>query len=133
MLCIRQRLSLALDAHGASPCRVCTEDAGGTLSASELSATFLALLRAVGKRHFCACIGSPCLRKCVHGASIGRMSLSPPAADDAPDFAQVLTATVLSEADVDASGELDRGEFIGAATLVHLSSPWFTLVHHDSP
>jgi hypothetical protein len=21
--------------------------------------------------HFCACIGSPCLRQCVHGASIG--------------------------------------------------------------
>jgi hypothetical protein len=79
---------------------LCTEDAGGTLSASELSATFLALLRAVG-----------------------RLSLSPPAADGAPDFAQVLTATVLSEADVDASGELDRGEFIGATTLVHLDSP----------
>jgi hypothetical protein len=23
--------------------------------------------------HFCACIGSPCLRQCVHGAQIGRL------------------------------------------------------------
>jgi hypothetical protein len=26
--------------------------------------------RALGVSHFCACIGSPCLRQCVHGASI---------------------------------------------------------------
>eukprot|EP01047_Picozoa_sp_COSAG01_P020067 COSAG01_NODE_1134_length_11558_cov_8.381360_11_plen_100_part_00 len=34
-----------------------------------VKALYLSALCSVS--HFCACIGSPCLRQCVHGASIG--------------------------------------------------------------
>jgi hypothetical protein len=37
-----------------------------------LSVTTSAATDAAAVSHFCACIGSPCLRHCGHGASIGR-------------------------------------------------------------
>jgi hypothetical protein len=44
---------------------------------NEVLAEALGLWGAGGSvvRHSCACIGSPCLRKCVHGASIGSRAL----------------------------------------------------------
>jgi hypothetical protein len=36
-----------------------------------LSVTTSAATDAAAVSHFCACIGSPCLRHCGHGASIG--------------------------------------------------------------
>jgi hypothetical protein len=44
--------------------------AAARAEAAELRAQ-LAAREAAAVSHFCACIGSPCLRRCVHGASIG--------------------------------------------------------------
>jgi hypothetical protein len=51
--------------HGVRRARIAKE------VAREAQATTRAAARASGVSHLCACIGSPCLRHCGHGASIG--------------------------------------------------------------
>eukprot|EP01047_Picozoa_sp_COSAG01_P090331 COSAG01_NODE_22207_length_867_cov_0.690104_1_plen_166_part_00 len=63
------------------PCRACscheilrTGTAGqgsGSVVAHNTSAIDATVAAAAKVSHLCACIGSPCLRQCVHGASIG--------------------------------------------------------------
>jgi hypothetical protein len=63
----------AAQIHGRSATQCCLTEGmciGNSDPATDVVCVAPAVLKPVS--HSCACIGSPCLRQCVHGASIGR-------------------------------------------------------------